>query len=372
MTKVQKNEPLLNTSLGLLPWLFFILVQNLISYKYALIAGSLSWLGLMFYFYKIKKNQAVRILLKSIGLVLIISSTAPLLQIPAVYDTVFSEVILLFFLWIFNTFKSRISRHYLRYESTYTKKEKTISLNEMFYVIRICWNTLFLHIIIVFIYFILPENFHTTQLDVFIYEYLGILLTFMVILYEHIRLSLIKKKLDREDWLPVANEAGRIIGKVAKSISLSSGNKLLHPLIRIALVHKGKLFLSERPQSYMLETGRIDHPFEKHLEFNQSLEEAIGKLIPETLHEEEIKTRFAFKYIYKNSSVSRLVYLYTLPIHREELMQKIRLPQGRIWTEKQIEENLNKNLFSEFFEKEYDILKNTILMAEKIVCSKQA
>lgn len=369
MTKEYKNEPLLNTSLGLLPWLFFIVCQNLTTYMNALLAGGATWLVLMFYFYKIRNNQAVRILLKIIGSVLLVAGASFLLPVPTIYITLFSEIVLLVFLWVFNTFRSKLIRHYLRLESTYTKKRKTISLTELFYVIRICWNTLFLHIILAFVYFILPDSFHNGKLDLLIYQYLGIILTTIVILYEHIRLSVIKKKLKEEEWLPVSNETGRIIGKIAKSVSISSGNKFLHPLVRIALVYKGKLILAERPTDYIIDTGKLDHPFEEHLEFNQTLEEAVSKLIPNGL--KHIKTRFAFKYLFKNESASRLVYLYTIPVHNKESLHSIQLPQGKIWVENQIEENLNKGLFSDLFEKEYEILKSTVLMAEKLICSKQ-
>lgn len=370
MTKAHKNEPLLNTSLGLLPWLFFIVMQNVASPVNAVIAGGTSWILLMFYFYKIRNNQAVRILLQIIGFVLLVAAAGSLWILAPVNPALLSEIVLLIFLWFFNTFRSKIIRRYLRFESTYTKKKKTISLNELFYVIRICWNTLFLHLIIAFVYFIIPLSYHSTQLDTFVYQYLGIILTVIVIAYEHVRLSIIRKQLNEEEWLPVTNETGRIIGKIAKSVSVNSGNKLLHPIVRIALVYKGKLFLSERPETFLVETGKYDHPFEEHLKFNQTLDDVVGELIPDSL--DQIKTRFVFKYVFKNKAVNRLVYLYTVAVHNKEPLHSLNLPQGKIWGEKQIEENLGKGTFSDLFEKEYEILKSTILLAEKIICDKQS
>jgi hypothetical protein len=39
-----------------------------------------------------------------------------------------------------------------------------------------------------------------------------------------------------------------------------------------------------------------------------------------------------------------------------------KFPEGKFWTQKQIEENLNINFFPECFEKEYEYLKNTLLL----------
>lgn len=370
MKKKQKSDSLFNTSIGILPWLLFVIIQDFISYESAIVTAMVSWFALMFYFYKINDNQIIRILLKIIGITLVFDIVAPLLSIPENYTTLFSELVLLVFLWVFSNFRNKISRHYLRFESSYSKREKALAFNGLFYVIRLYWNALFTHIVIVVIYFMLPEKFHIGFLDQFLYKYLGILLISLIVIYEHIKLSHIKKNLSKEDWLPVTNESGRIIGKVAKQISLNAGNRFLHPLIRIALIYKGKLFLSERPRKYIMEPGRVDYPFERHLKFDQTLDEAVNQLIASVIDASKVKTRFAFKYLYQGTSANRLVYLYTLPIHNEDVFSKMQLSQGKVWTEKQIEENLQKNLFSDLFEKEYDIIKHTILMAERLICEK--
>jgi len=61
-----------------------------------------------------------------------------------------------------------------------------------------------------------------------------------------------------------------------------------------------------------------------------------------------------------------LVYLYIINIQDEEIMNSFRL-NGKLWTEKQIEENMDSGVFSEYFEKEYDVLKNTVLMADHLI-----
>lgn len=370
-TKNRSNH-LLNSSLGLLPWLLFVTLKNNISYTNTVVITGLFWVVLFAYFCKIRENQTACILLKVVGVVLMINALALLFYIPEDYTTLFSEALLFIFLLVFNRFKQKISRHYLRYESSYSKREKGMSFNGLFYIVKISQSALFVYLIIASIYLLIPENLHTRFFDILIYEYLGVFFLLMIILYEHTRLSVIKKKLNKESWLPVANETGRIIGKVAKSVSLASGNRFLHPIVRIALIYKGMLFLSERPKNYIVNPGKLDYPFEKRLEFDQTLDDAVGKLTQHITDTENVKTRFAFKHLYKNASASRLVYLYIIPIHDEAVFDKMQLPQGRTWTEKQIDDNLQKGIFSELFETEYEILRNTILMAEKLIYEKQA
>ena len=45
-------------------------------------------------------------------------------------------------------------------------------------------------------------------------------------------------------------------------------------------------------------------------------------------------------------------------------MEYIKTTKGKLWTSKQIEENLNQGIFSDYFAQEFEYLQNTILLAE--------
>ena len=49
-------------------------------------------------------------------------------------------------------------------------------------------------------------------------------------------------------------------------------------------------------------------------------------------------------------------------------MDQIKQPNGKLWTSKQIEENLGSGVFSEYFEQEFAYLQNTVLLAENFCC----
>ena len=171
----------------------------------------------------------------------------------------------------------------------------------------------------------------------------------------------IKKLLPHEDWLPIVTETGAVRGKIAASISKEMGNKYLHPVIRIALVHKGKLYLKERKDN-----GGLDYPFESDILFGEILEQAVDRIFVESGESKDFPAHFFFRHVVKDEKVNRLVYLYTCTIRDEETFQKLQLKSGKWWTSRQIEENLNAGIFSEYFENEYELLNNTVLFANRI------
>jgi len=67
--------------------------------------------------------------------------------------------------------------------------------------------------------------------------------------------------------------------------------------------------------------------------------------------------------------VKHLVNLYVMCVRSEEVMDQIKQPNGKLWTSKQIEENLSSGVFSEYFEQEFAYLQNTVLLAENFCCA---
>ena len=80
----------------------------------------------------------------------------------------------------------------------------------------------------------------------FLYRELGLVIGVLVIVYEQIRLSLMQGSLKKEMWLPVLNDNGKVIGCIARSVSRSLPKKYYHPIVRIAVVYNGMLYLVRR------------------------------------------------------------------------------------------------------------------------------
>ena len=47
-----------------------------------------------------------------------------------------------------------------------------------------------------------------------------------------------------------------------------------------------------------------------------------------------------------------------------EQFAEVKQPGGKLWTAKQIKENIGKHVFSGYFEQEYPYLQNTVMLAD--------
>lgn len=186
----------------------------------------------------------------------------------------------------------------------------------------------------------------------------------IIIVYQALRLKLLAKRLQCEEWLPVISESGAVQGKVAKSVSISMKNKFLHPLIRVAIIHNGMLYLKARDESRLLDPGKLDYPIETYMRYQQNIEEAVSKAVKKEIKADMLTTRFILKYVFENECTKRLIFLYVLVITSEKTFNDLNLEGGKLWTANQIEDNVGSGIFSETLELEYEYLKNTILMTD--------
>lgn len=65
---------------------------------------------------------------------------------------------------------------------------------------------------------------------------------------------------------------------------------------------------------------------------------------------------------FENENTKRLIFFYVSIISSEKEFNKLLLKGGKLWTPKQIEDNIGSGVFSESFELEFEYLKNTVLM----------
>lgn len=193
------------------------------------------------------------------------------------------------------------------------------------------------------------------------------LLLLLIMVMETVRLYILDKKLFREEWLPVVTEKGDVTGRVAKSITRDLKNKFMHPVVRLALIYKGRIYLREREQDRVLNPGKLDYPFEKYMQFNDKVDETLQNSIKKEWGGNDIPLRFLLKYTFENEITKRLVFLYVSDIGDETVFNSLQLQGGKLWTSAQIEDNMGTEIFSECFELEYEYLKNTVLLAHRFM-----
>lgn len=170
---------------------------------------------------------------------------------------------------------------------------------------------------------------------------------------EFVRLRIKKRAMSKEEWLPLVNEKGDVIGKAPRSVCHSS-KEYLHPVVHLHVINrKGEFFLQLRPINKKVQPGKWDTSVGGHIAFGENLEASLQREALEELGIKDFKAELAGNYIWESDIERELVFCfithYDGPIdtHKEELAG------GRFWSRTEINENLGKNIFTPNFEEEY-------------------
>ena len=247
-------------------------------------------------------------------------------------------------------------------------KQKNRSIrNYLMQSFRIAFQTqygLTFHLLLLFLYFITGNTGTFFVTSTFMVVMCQIILL-CIIVVETTRLHILARKLYREEWLPVVNESGEVKGRIAKSVTRDLKNKFMHPVVRVALIHRGSIYMGERDMTRLLNPGKLDYPFEKYMEFNDELEKTLKESMAKECGNINIPIRFLLKYTFENDITKRLIFLYVSEIDDDDLFNSLSLQEGKLWTISQIEDNIGNDVFSECFELEFEYLKNTVFLAHR-------
>lgn len=276
---------------------------------------------------------------------------------------VFYEIVFFCLIAASRIFKTYLSIYFGKRKQSVVQKT---FLGEYFEVAKFLQYAITFHLFIIILYRYVYENIYVWEtLDTFFYYIVPNIFSCAIIIYEEIKIRNIVRRLRREEWLPIVNETGEVTGRIARSVSRKMKNKFMHPVVRIALVHEGKIYLQKRPDIDSLDSETYDHPFEKYMLFNHEINMTARNSISRLLGVKELPFNFLLKYVFENEESKRLIFLFVSRVQNDEQLETVRELNGKFWTMKQIEDSFNdKGVFSECFRLEYEYLKNTVLQTE--------
>jgi len=160
-----------------------------------------------------------------------------------------------------------------------------------------------------------------------------------------------------EEWLPLVNDQGEIIGKAPRS-ACHKGEKLLHPVVHLHVFnHQNHIYLQKRPMNKLVQPGKWDTAVGGHISVDETLETALKREAWEEIGLTQFSAKLVKTYRWDSEIESELVYVFvthdfkTIHLHSEEVVE------GRFWTPKQIESNIGLGVFTPNFEQEYQLLK---------------
>lgn len=174
------------------------------------------------------------------------------------------------------------------------------------------------------------------------------------------------KLMNQAPSVPVVNAQGCVIGKALAKDAIGSKQDYLYPVIRIAITVNGMLFLRPRPAHSGFDQGKTDLPLETWLYYGEDVKKGVHRMLQEVsiqLHPSHL--RFSTSYRFENECTNRLVYLFILDLEDDYLLHNEFFRGGKLWTWKQMEDNLNKKYFSSNLEYEFEHLHSITYTREK-------
>lgn len=349
MYKSGVKRKLDNQAIGLLPLLLFMLLDNFFSYLLSFIIGIIFCFVCIFLYSTLSKDRIYQFMLLPSAITLVLYSILLCLQIEPTlfrYSPIITEVLLVVTLTVIGFLKPYIIQRIRKSgESSFKKTLMRTHINEFFFIAQIIQNVFTLHLFIIIVYGIITVDTPHPSTGRFITRILNLILGVMIIAYEHIRLSMMEGSLKKEMWLPVLSEKEKVIGCIARSVSRATKKKYFHPVVRVALLYNGMLYLEKRSKEAYISPNTLDYPFEQYVLFRHTLDQSVKESLGNRGRSIGASPRYLIKYIYEDSKVKHLVSLYILCVRDEEKMNSFKHAGGKLWTAKQIEENMGKGVF---------------------------
>jgi isopentenyldiphosphate isomerase/intracellular septation protein A len=166
---------------------------------------------------------------------------------------------------------------------------------------------------------------------------------------------------ENEEWLPIVDEGGKIIGKAPRSLC-HKGNKLLHPVVHLHVLNPhGHIYLQKRPATKLIQPDKWDTAVGGHISFGENLDTALQREAYEEIGLENFSAKPLGSYLWDTEIESELVYYFIsydfqkIRLHSEEVVE------GRFWSPSQIEREMGQDVFTPNFEFEYRLLKNGLI-----------
>lgn len=209
--------------------------------------------------------------------------------------------------------------------------------------------------------------FMSTRAWAFISGGLFYILFGVVFLWQIISNRIKAKQLMTEEWLPLVDEEGKITGKAPRSL-VHKGPGKLHPVVHLHVINqRGEIFLQKRPVNKLVQPGKWDTAVGGHISFGEAIEQALEREAMEEIGLKDFKAQPIARYRWDTEVESELSFSFITMYEGPFRLNPEEVDTGRFWTIREIENALGKDIFTQNFEKEFSILKSTVLNQKKPV-----
>lgn len=167
--------------------------------------------------------------------------------------------------------------------------------------------------------------------------------------------------MNHDELFPLVNEAGEVIGKATRS-ECHGGSMLMHPVVHLHLLKAGGwIYLQQRSMSKDIQPGKWDTAVGGHVDYGESVSQALMREAREELGLEGFKAEKLPPYVFRSSRECELINPFYLYVDDDVTIapDPVEISCVRFWHVKEIEENLDNNIFTPNFEQEFkSLIKN--------------
>lgn len=260
--------------------------------------------------------------------------------------------------------KPRLSKFFYKQYSGYGKHMEC-NLREFYFVSKILLVILFIPVFIFLLSIVFPSLQAIYVLP--IVDQIEVIFIFVLIGFELFRVNRVCNLLKEEEFWPIVNNSGLVIGRIPSSVALTpSKYKELHPIVRVHFINKGSLYLFHGNKNQP--TNDIwDCLINEHVLYGETMDQAIVRAAEKRYGLKNVKTHFLLKHIVDDSFEKQYILLYYISNIEDIRLQTSDEGRVKLWPMWQIDDNMGKGIFSKAFEVEYGYIKNTVLVAERFL-----
>jgi len=166
----------------------------------------------------------------------------------------------------------------------------------------------------------------------------------------------------KEEWLPLVDEKGKIVGKAPRS-AVHQNKELLHPVVHMHVINgKREVYLQKRAATKAVQPGKWDTAVGGHVMLHENVETALHRETEEELGIRDCNAVPVCQYVLKMGNESELVFLHYTRYDGDIRLNAAEAEDGRFWTVPEVKEQLGKGVFTPSFEIELPLLRKRSIL----------
>jgi len=369
MEKLRKQirESFFNPILHFLPLIIFLVVDDFYGMSVAWkISFPVAFVLLFYVYFKYSRifNWHLVFTLMFI-IVSIIASLEIFFNVPYINHNIACELAILPFLLIFLLFRKKIK---IIFQNIVSNLIPITNNFEELYKVILAFFLILISYVTAFLLFQFVVNDALPFQTMLQYLYFGVIIFFVV--YEVLRVKIIRSKLLKEEWWPIVTSQGKIIGSTHHLTSLNDDKKYMHPIVRVLIIEKAMILMQKGSEDDFVNPGLWDTIITNHVKIGETIEQCVDRTAVTRYSLVDFKYMHLANYTLEVEKEKHYAFLFVGCQQAEIKINSIQKIQLKWWTQQQVEENLESGIFTDNFKIEFDLLRRSgLLETGKCACN---